>query len=176
MIHSHQRFLQVETTSYYRGNTKFFNDYITNVVENPIALRQIYEGLIIMDVKAVVPRVSDTWLEFKRWWLRCAGNSVAHHLTRVLVTPNTLCKSSKLGTLVLGSTALEGEPNGTLDLLLWALLLGLIQTAQHYGNSLVQLRPPGTQGTGNPPSLITPPALKGNWDQQELPVTPDLKI
>ena len=67
MIHSHQRFLQVETTSYYRGNTKFFNDYITNVVENPIALRQIYEGLIIMDVKAVVPRVSDTWLEFKRW-------------------------------------------------------------------------------------------------------------
>jgi len=52
---SYRRFLQVETTSYYRGNNKFFNDYITNIVDNPIALRQIYEGLINMDIKAIVP-------------------------------------------------------------------------------------------------------------------------
>jgi hypothetical protein len=52
---SFRRFLQVETTSYYRGNTKFFNDYITNIVENPVALRQIYEGFIKIDIKTIVP-------------------------------------------------------------------------------------------------------------------------
>lgn len=52
---SFRRFLQVETTSYYRGNTDFFNDYHKNIVENPIALRQIYEGLMNFDISSVVP-------------------------------------------------------------------------------------------------------------------------
>jgi hypothetical protein len=46
-----RRFFQTETTSYYRGNTGFWNDYVKNIYKsndcfNPIALRQIYEGLM----------------------------------------------------------------------------------------------------------------------------------
>ena len=52
---SNRRFLQVETTSYYKGNIEFFNDYLKNIVENPIALRQIYEGLMNFDISSVVP-------------------------------------------------------------------------------------------------------------------------
>ena len=52
---STRRFLQVETTSYYRGNTQFFNDYYKDIVENPVALRQIYEGLVKFDISKVVP-------------------------------------------------------------------------------------------------------------------------
>lgn len=52
---SYRRFLQVETSSYYRGNTEFFNNYFKDIVENPIALRQIYEGLINFDVSKVIP-------------------------------------------------------------------------------------------------------------------------
>lgn len=52
---SSRRFFQVETTSYYSGNVVFWNDYIKNVLPNPIALKQIYDGLMKFDVKAVVP-------------------------------------------------------------------------------------------------------------------------
>ena len=52
---SFRRFLQIETTSYYRGNTAFFNEYQKNIVENPIALRQIYEGLMKFDISKIIP-------------------------------------------------------------------------------------------------------------------------
>ena len=52
---SFRRFLQVETTSYYSGNDVFFTDYITNIENNPIALRQIYEHLKNFDIKSVIP-------------------------------------------------------------------------------------------------------------------------
>ena len=50
-----RRFMQVETTDYYRNNTSFFNDYSTNIVDNPEALRQIYEGLMNFNVNEVIP-------------------------------------------------------------------------------------------------------------------------
>jgi len=52
---SHRRFLQTETTQYYSGNTVFFNDFLANIVENEVALRQIYDGLMAFDVKKYVP-------------------------------------------------------------------------------------------------------------------------
>ena len=52
---STRRFFQVETTEYYRGNTAFFNDFSNNIVDNPIALRQIYEGLINFNVDEIIP-------------------------------------------------------------------------------------------------------------------------
>jgi hypothetical protein len=50
-----RRFFQVETTDYYRGNTEFFNDYSKNIVDNPIAIRQIYEGLMNINVDEIIP-------------------------------------------------------------------------------------------------------------------------
>ena len=52
---SNRRFLQIETTSFYRKNTIFFDDFIENIINNPEALRQIYEGLINMDIATIVP-------------------------------------------------------------------------------------------------------------------------
>ena len=52
---SHQRFFQVECTNYYKGNQDFFNDYIKNIEENPIAIRQIYEGLLKFNIKSIIP-------------------------------------------------------------------------------------------------------------------------
>jgi hypothetical protein len=49
------RFFIIETTSYFKGNSDFWKDYSTNIVDNPQALRQIYEGLMNFDVAAVVP-------------------------------------------------------------------------------------------------------------------------
>jgi hypothetical protein len=49
------RFYIVETTSHFKGNTDFWKDYSTNIVDNPQALRQIYEGFMNFDVSAVVP-------------------------------------------------------------------------------------------------------------------------
>lgn len=49
------RWFQVETTSYYKGNTNFFQDFSNNIVNNPIALRQIYEGLMNFNVSEVIP-------------------------------------------------------------------------------------------------------------------------
>jgi hypothetical protein len=55
---STRRFLQVETTPFYRNNYDFFRDYTENIEKNPTALRQIYEGLINFDYKAVVPSLN----------------------------------------------------------------------------------------------------------------------
>jgi len=55
---SRRRFLQIKTTSYYLNNVEFFNDYIVNIENNPIALRQIYNGMINFDYKAVVPSLN----------------------------------------------------------------------------------------------------------------------
>lgn len=52
---SYQRFFQVECSNHYKGNHVFFNDYIENIEENPIAIRQIYEGLMKFDVKSIIP-------------------------------------------------------------------------------------------------------------------------
>ena len=52
---SFNRFFQVECSNHYQGNVEFFNDYIANIENNPIAIRQIYEGLINFDIKAIIP-------------------------------------------------------------------------------------------------------------------------
>lgn len=52
---SFNRFFQVECSNYYQGNVEFFNDYIANIENNLIAIRQIYEGLMNFDIKAVIP-------------------------------------------------------------------------------------------------------------------------
>jgi hypothetical protein len=52
---SHRRYLQVETTQVMSGNTDFFNDFLENIVNNEIALKQIYDGLMLLDVKNYVP-------------------------------------------------------------------------------------------------------------------------
>jgi hypothetical protein len=62
---STRRFLQIETTSYYRNNVSFFNDYIENIENNPIALRQIYQGLINFDYKAIVPSLNFQDIRYK---------------------------------------------------------------------------------------------------------------
>jgi hypothetical protein len=62
---STRRFLQIETTSHYRNNYEFFNDYIENIENNPIALRQIYEGLINFDYKAIVPSLNFQDIRYK---------------------------------------------------------------------------------------------------------------
>jgi len=62
---STRRFLQIETTSHYRNNNEIFNDYIENIENNPIALRQIYEGLIHFDYKAIVPSLNFQDIRYK---------------------------------------------------------------------------------------------------------------
>ena len=62
---STRRFLQIETTSHYRNNYEFFHDYIENIENNPIALRQIYEGLINFDYKAIVPSLNFQDVRYK---------------------------------------------------------------------------------------------------------------
>ena len=52
---STRRFFQAESTSYYNGNTSFFTDYIENIENTPVALRQIYEGFLNFDWKSIVP-------------------------------------------------------------------------------------------------------------------------
>jgi Family of unknown function (DUF5906) len=51
---SHRRFLQVETTPFYKGNSQFWMDYHKNVVGNPNAIKQIFDGLRAFDVDAIV--------------------------------------------------------------------------------------------------------------------------
>ena len=43
---SKRRWFQVDCSNYYAGNNVFFKDYYDNIVNNPFALRKIYEGLI----------------------------------------------------------------------------------------------------------------------------------
>jgi len=62
---SRRRFLQIESTSHYLNNVEFFNDYRENIETNPIALRQIYNGLINFDYKAVVPSLNFQDIRYK---------------------------------------------------------------------------------------------------------------
>jgi len=50
-----RRYLYVETTSYYSRNSEFFNKFSNDIVDNPKALRVIYEYLMKFDVKKVIP-------------------------------------------------------------------------------------------------------------------------
>ena len=50
-----RRYLYVETTSYYSRNSEFFNDLSNDIVDNPKALRVIYEYLKKFDIRSVVP-------------------------------------------------------------------------------------------------------------------------
>jgi hypothetical protein len=50
-----RRFLLVDTTSYYSRNSEVFNKFSNDMVENPKALRVIYEYLLKFDVKSIVP-------------------------------------------------------------------------------------------------------------------------
>lgn len=43
---SKRRWFQVDCSNYYAGNSEFFNDYYPNIVNNPYAIKKIYEGLI----------------------------------------------------------------------------------------------------------------------------------
>jgi len=55
---SQRRFFQIETTSHYLNNVAFFKDYVDNIENNPIALRQIYNGLVNFDYKSIVPSLN----------------------------------------------------------------------------------------------------------------------
>jgi hypothetical protein len=46
-----RRFFQTETTKYYLNDTIFWDDFNKNIFNNPVALRQIYEGLKNFDFK-----------------------------------------------------------------------------------------------------------------------------
>jgi len=50
-----RRYLYVETTSYYSRNSEFFNSFSSDIVDNPKALRVIYEYLMKFDVRSVIP-------------------------------------------------------------------------------------------------------------------------
>ena len=50
-----RRFLLVETTSFYSRNSEFFNKFSNDIVDNPKALKVIYEYLIKFNVKAIIP-------------------------------------------------------------------------------------------------------------------------
>jgi len=52
---SKRRYFQVEPTEYYQGNTEFFNDMVKNIKNNPVSIKQIYEGLKSFDWKKYVP-------------------------------------------------------------------------------------------------------------------------
>jgi len=52
---STRRWFQTETTNYYLGNVKFFEDYRRDIINNKQALRAIYDELIKYDWKAIVP-------------------------------------------------------------------------------------------------------------------------
>ena len=50
-----RRYLYVETTSYYSRNSEFFNNLSNDIVDNPRALRIIYEYLKKFDIKNIIP-------------------------------------------------------------------------------------------------------------------------
>jgi len=49
-----RRYLYVETTSYYSRNSEFFNKFSLDIVDNPKALRVIYEYLMKFDIKSII--------------------------------------------------------------------------------------------------------------------------
>jgi hypothetical protein len=50
-----RRYLYVETTSYYSRNSEFFNNLSIDIVDNPKALRIIYEYLKAFDIRKIIP-------------------------------------------------------------------------------------------------------------------------
>jgi len=62
---SKRQFVKIETTSYYLNNHAFFNDYRVNIENNPVALRQIYDGLIHFDYKSIVPSLNFQDVRYK---------------------------------------------------------------------------------------------------------------
>ena len=50
-----RRYLYVETTSFYSRNSSFFNAFSNDIVDNPKALRVIYEYLYRFNIKQVIP-------------------------------------------------------------------------------------------------------------------------
>jgi len=50
-----RRYLYVETTSYYSRNSEFFNTFSEDIVDNPKALRVIYEYLMNFNIKNIIP-------------------------------------------------------------------------------------------------------------------------
>jgi hypothetical protein len=50
-----RRYLYVETTSYYSRNSEFFNKLSNDIVDNPKALRIIYEYLKAFDIRKIIP-------------------------------------------------------------------------------------------------------------------------
>jgi len=50
-----RRYLYVETTSYYSRNSEFFNKLSNDIVDNPKALRIIYQYLKTFDIKKIIP-------------------------------------------------------------------------------------------------------------------------
>lgn len=50
-----RRYLLTETTSFYRGNSEFFNSFSEDIVDNNDALRVIFEYLMNYDIEQVIP-------------------------------------------------------------------------------------------------------------------------
>jgi len=50
-----RRYLLVQSTSYYLGNSEFFNSFSEDIVDNNEALRVIYEYLMNFDIKSIIP-------------------------------------------------------------------------------------------------------------------------
>lgn len=48
------KIIKVKCTNYYEGKEDLINDYIKSIENNPIALRQIYEGLMNFDYKSIL--------------------------------------------------------------------------------------------------------------------------
>ena len=102
---SKRRWFQTRTTGYYNGNTVFFNDLVTNILNNPIALRQIYEGLMKFDVKKIVidgnfqsdkckpdTEISKEVKECNRdkiiWWIEDYVNGIGRFEEEMIRNPN----------------------------------------------------------------------------------------
>ncbi|KAJ1615742.1 hypothetical protein T492DRAFT_575864, partial [Pavlovales sp. CCMP2436] len=47
---SHRNFFQIETTNHYQGNADFFKKFYENIATNNVALKQIYDGLMKLDI------------------------------------------------------------------------------------------------------------------------------
>lgn len=47
------------------NSVEFFNDYVKNIENVPVALRQIYQGLVDFDYKATVPSLKFQDVRYK---------------------------------------------------------------------------------------------------------------
>lgn len=62
---STRRWFQHTCSNYYLNNTKFFNDYRKDILNNKKALRQIYEGLMNFDWKNIIKSTNFQDVNFK---------------------------------------------------------------------------------------------------------------